>query len=64
MSSVDGFDRRNTWLESSNQVARQIAPSKYPDGDGLSLIVAGRTSRNWSYRYWINGKERWHGLGR
>jgi Arm DNA-binding domain len=20
-------------------------------------------SRNWSYRYWIDGKERWHGLG-
>ena len=19
--------------------------------------------RNWSYRYWIGGKERWHGLG-
>lgn len=44
-------------------VARQIAPGKYPDGDGLYLVVAGPTSRNWSYRYWFNGKERWHGLG-
>ena len=45
------------------EVARQTTPGKYPDGDGLYLIVAGPTSRNWSYRYWINGKERWHGLG-
>lgn len=40
-------------------VARQVTPGKYPDGDGLYLIVAGETSRNWSYRYWINGRERW-----
>src|SRR5438093_3264869 len=38
--------------------ARQI-----PDGDGLYLIVAGATSRNWSYRYWKDGKQRWLGLG-
>ncbi|MDB5616590.1 integrase arm-type DNA-binding domain-containing protein [Tardiphaga sp.] len=44
-------------------VARQTTPGKYPDGDGLYLVVAGATSRNWSYRYWIGGKERWHGLG-
>ena len=44
-------------------VERQITPGKYADGDGLYLIVAGPTSRNWSYRYWIDGKERWHGLG-
>ena len=44
-------------------VARQITPGKYADGDGLYLIVASPTSRNWSYRYWIGGKERWHGLG-
>ena len=45
------------------EVARKITPGKYPDGDGLYLIVAGPKSRNWSYRYWILGKERWHGLG-
>src|ERR1700733_1975747 len=44
-------------------VARLIEPGTYPDGDGLYLVVAGPMSRNWSYRYWINGKERWHGLG-
>jgi integrase len=45
------------------EVARQVTPGKYPDGDGLYLVVAGAKSRNWSYRYWIQGKERWHGLG-
>jgi integrase len=44
-------------------VARQITPGKFADGDGLYLIVAGPNSRNWSYRYWKDGKERWHGLG-
>src|SRR5882757_9699239 len=45
------------------EVSRQITPGKYPDGDGLYLVVASATSRNWSYRYWIGGEERWHGLG-
>lgn len=45
------------------EVARLVSPGKYADGDGLYLIVAGATSRNWSYRYWFGGKERWHGLG-
>lgn len=44
-------------------VARQITPGKYADGDGLYFVVAGPTSKSWSYRYWMNGKERWHGLG-
>jgi hypothetical protein len=44
-------------------VQREGKPGKYADGDGLYLIVTGPTSKNWSYRYWFNGKERWHGLG-
>lgn len=44
-------------------VERETRSGKYADGDGLYLIVAGATSKNWSYRYRINGKERWHGLG-
>lgn len=45
------------------EVARETRPGKYADGGGLYLIVASETSKNWSYRYWHNGKERWHGLG-
>jgi integrase len=44
-------------------VQREEKPGKYADGDGLYLIVAGPNAKNWSYRYWISGKERWHGLG-
>jgi hypothetical protein len=44
-------------------IEREARPGKYADGGGLYLIVASETSKNWSYRYWINGKERWHGLG-
>jgi integrase len=44
-------------------IARLVEPGKYPDGDGLYFVVSGAESRNWSYRYWMKGKERWHGLG-
>ena len=32
-------------------VERETRSGKYPDGDGLYLIVASPTSKNWSYRY-------------
>jgi integrase len=44
-------------------VDRETKPGKYADGEGLYLIVNGPTSKNWSYRYWKDRKERWHGLG-
>ncbi|MEH2569779.1 tyrosine-type recombinase/integrase [Bradyrhizobium sp. AZCC 2289] len=45
------------------EVERETKPGKYADGGGLYLIVNGPTAKNWSYRYWKDGKERWHGLG-
>ncbi|MCC8965145.1 tyrosine-type recombinase/integrase [Bradyrhizobium sp. Pear76] len=44
-------------------VERETKPGKYADGDGLYLIVTGPGAKSWSYRYWKDGKERWHGLG-
>lgn len=44
-------------------VERETRPGKYPDGDGLYLVVASATSKNWNYRYWKDGKQRWLGLG-
>jgi integrase len=44
-------------------VERETKPGKYADGGGLYLIVTGGFSKNWSYRYWFAGTERWHGLG-
>jgi integrase len=35
----------------------------YPDGNGLLLQVAGPQARSWIYRYTLNGKARWYGLG-
>src|SRR5439155_22429021 len=44
-------------------IERETKPGKYADGDGLYLIVAGPAAKSRSYRYWKDGKERWHGLG-
>ena len=44
-------------------VERETRPGKYPDGDGLYLVVGSATSKNWNYRYWKDGKQRWLGLG-
>jgi integrase len=44
-------------------VERETRPGKYPDGDGLYLVVASAKSKNWNYRYWKDGKQRWLGLG-
>lgn len=44
-------------------VERETRPGKYPDGEGLYLVIASATSKNWSYRYWKDGKQRWLGLG-
>jgi hypothetical protein len=44
-------------------IPREEKPGKYADGDGLYLIVTSPTSKNWSYRYWFKGKQRWYGLG-
>jgi hypothetical protein len=44
-------------------VEREKKSCKYADGDGLYLIVASETSKNWGYRYRFKGKQRWHGLG-
>src|SRR3981081_1002010 len=44
-------------------VKRETRPGKSPAGDGLYFVVASPTSKNWSYRYWKDGKQRWLGLG-
>jgi hypothetical protein len=38
-------------------VERETRPGKYPDGDGLYLVVASPTSKNWSYRYWKDSSQ-------
>lgn len=35
----------------------------YPDGGGLYLQVAKGGSKSWLYRFKVDGRTRWHGLG-
>lgn len=34
-----------------------------PDGGGLYLQVGGAGAASWIFRYTVNGKQRWMGLG-
>jgi integrase len=65
VGSEDGFHTEKDMAGKLKplDVERREKPGKYADGDGLYLIVASATSKNWSYRYWKAGNERWHGLG-
>lgn len=65
MGSEDGFreGERMAGKLKPLDIERETRPGKYPDGDGLYLIVASATSKNWNYRYWKDGKQRWLGLG-
>jgi integrase len=38
-------------------------PGMYADGAGLFLQVKGPTARSWIFRYMLQGKARWMGLG-
>ena len=38
-------------------------PGWYPDGNGLYLQVSKSGSKSWVYRYQVDGKQKWHGLG-
>ncbi|MBI1685388.1 tyrosine-type recombinase/integrase [Caulobacter hibisci] len=45
------------------EVRRAESPGLYPDGGGLHLQVTGEAGRSWIFRYWLNKKEKWMGLG-
>jgi len=40
-----------------------LGVGRHADGRGLYLQVSGPESRSWIYRYELNGRERWLGLG-
>src|SRR6266853_1305035 len=42
---------------------RETRPGNSPDRESLYLVVASATSKNWSYRYWKDSRQRWLGLG-
>ncbi|MDB2619640.1 integrase arm-type DNA-binding domain-containing protein [Litoricolaceae bacterium] len=45
------------------QIEALVKPDRYSDGNGLYLEVDKAGSRRWMYRYQLNGKRTWHGLG-
>ncbi|WP_167665921.1 tyrosine-type recombinase/integrase [Pseudomonas putida] len=49
-----------------SRVRNLTAPGTYPDGTvrGLYLIVSGAGTKSWRLRYWVDGTEHVHTLGR
>ena len=45
------------------QIEALVKPDRYSDGNGLYLEVDQAGNRRWMYRYQLNGKRTWHGLG-
>jgi hypothetical protein len=45
------------------KIERGLQDGRHHDGHGLYLQVTQSGSASWSYRYKVNGKERWMGLG-
>jgi Phage integrase central domain/Arm DNA-binding domain/Phage integrase family len=48
---------------SQTRVNKIQAPGRYHDGHGLYLQVTKELSRSWVYRFEMNQRERWMGLG-
>ena len=48
---------------SAKKVEHLKKPGWYADGNGLYLQVSKTGSKSWVYRYQVNRKQQWHGLG-
>src|SRR4051812_1809709 len=45
------------------KVEKAKTPGMYADGGGLYLRVTDDGARNWVYRFMLNGRSRWMGMG-
>lgn len=54
---------RRTERLTALQVKRATAPGSLPDGNGLYLQVGPNGSKSWIFRFKIQGRTRWMGLG-
>jgi integrase len=45
------------------KVEKLKSPGMYPDGGGLYLRVTPEGTKNWVFRFMLNGRPRWMGLG-
>src|SRR5262245_11555210 len=48
---------------SARRVATEKRPGLYPDGGNLYLQVGHGGNKSWIFRYTLNGRARYHGLG-
>ena len=48
---------------SAKKVETEKEPGWHADGNGLYLQVSKTGAKSWVYRYQVNSKEKWHGLG-
>jgi integrase len=54
---------RTTGRLTALRVEKTKKPGVYADGGGLYLRVTPEGTKNWIYRYTLNGRARWMGLG-
>ena len=47
----------------AKEVEKKTIPGNHGDGGGLTLQITKAGVKSWLYRYMINGKARWMGLG-
>lgn len=47
----------------AKEVEKKTTPGNHGDGGGLTLQITKAGVKSWLYRYMINGKARWMGLG-
>ena len=50
-------------LNTSTVRSNRLKPGRYPDGDGLYLVVAKGRSKSWTLRATVNRRQREFGLG-
>ena len=54
---------RTTSRLTAMKVSQTKKPGMYADGGGLYLRVAKEGTKHWVYRFMLNGRPRWMGLG-
>ncbi|MDG0026655.1 Arm DNA-binding domain-containing protein [Trinickia sp. Y13] len=57
------MDSKQLYRLNALRISREIAPGYYPDGGGLYLQISASGARSWIFRYMIERRSGWMGLG-
>ena len=60
---VEAIMARTMGRLTAKEVEKKTTPGNHGDGGGLTLQITKAGVKSWLYRYMINGKARWMGLG-